>query len=155
MKNLLTSEPRAASRPGRMSLPLLLLAAMASPVGAQAPERSNQIESVHTGEAVVSVVEVAAGLDTPWGMTFLPDGRMLVTERPGNLVIVAADGAVSSPLAGTPTVYAQGQGGLMDVALHPDFAQNRMVYLTFAEPGPDGSAAVSYTHLTLPTIYSV
>ena len=143
MKNLLTSELRAASQPARISLPLLLLAAMASPVGAQAPERSNQIESVHTGEAVVSVVEVAAGLDTPWGMTFLPDGRMLVTERPGNLVIVAADGAVSSPLAGTPTVYAQGQGGLMDVALHPDFAQNRMVYLTFAEPGSGGSAGTA------------
>ncbi|WP_223177040.1 PQQ-dependent sugar dehydrogenase [Sphingosinithalassobacter sp. CS137] len=127
----------------RRSLPLLCIAAAASPAFAQAPERANQVESVSTGDAFISVVEVARGLDTPWGMAFLPDGRLLVTERPGNLVIVAQDGTVSAPIGGTPTVYAQGQGGLMDVALHPAFEQNRMIYLSFAEPGPAGSAGTA------------
>ena len=116
----------------------LLLAASA----ALAQPRS-QVQSVATKEVVVSAQEVADELDTPWGMTFLPDGRMLVTELPGNLVIVSQDGTVSDPVQGTPTVFAQGQGGLMDVALHPDFARNRMVYLSFAEPGNGGEAGTA------------
>ncbi|NTZ43097.1 PQQ-dependent sugar dehydrogenase [Altererythrobacter sp. SALINAS58] len=103
----------------------------------------SQVESVATEEVVVSAQEVADELDTPWGMTFLPDGRMLVTELPGNLVIVSQDGTVSKPVQGTPTVFAQGQGGLMDVALHPDFARNQMVYLSFAEPGNGGEAGTA------------
>ena len=116
----------------------LLLAASA----ALAQPRS-QVQSVATKEVVVSAQEVADELDTPWGMTFLPDGRMLVTELPGNLVIVSQDGTVSDPVQGTPTVFAQGQGGLMDVALHPEFARNRIVYLSFAEPGNGGEAGTA------------
>ncbi len=114
--------------------------ALAVPAFAQPDD---QAESVATADAVVSARKIAEGLDTPWAMAFLPDGRMLVTEKPGDLVIVAADGSVSAPLAGTPAVWAEGQGGLMDVALHPDFASNAMVYLTFAEAGEGGTAGTA------------
>jgi glucose/arabinose dehydrogenase len=73
-------------------------------------------------------------------MTFLPDGRMLVTELGGTLRIVSPEGAVSEPLEGTPEVFAQGQGGLMDVALDPGFASNGLVYLSFAEAGDGGAS---------------
>lgn len=118
----------------------LALTGMAVPAFAQ-PD--NQVESVATQGAVVSVRRIAEGLDTPWGMDFLPDGRMLVTQKPGDLVIVSADGSISEPVAGTPEVWAEGQGGLMDVALHPQFASNRLVYLTFAEAGEGGTAGTA------------
>ncbi|RMF08724.1 MAG: PQQ-dependent sugar dehydrogenase [Alphaproteobacteria bacterium] len=88
-------------------------------------------------------VTVAAGLEHPWGMAFLPDGRMLVSERPGRLRIVSRKGAISPPLAGLPPIAAIGQGGLLDVALHPDFAANRLVYFSFAEPGPGGAGTAA------------
>jgi aldose sugar dehydrogenase len=86
------------------------------------------------------VEAVAGGLEHPWGMAFLPDGQLLVTERPGRLRLVGRDGTVSAPLAGAPAVFAQGQGGLLDVALDPDFASSRLVYLSFAEPGSGGAS---------------
>ena len=85
------------------------------------------------------VVTVASGLENPWGLAFLPEGRMLVTERPGRLRIVRPDGTLSEPVKGTPEVYAVGQGGLLDVALDPDFVGNRLVYLSYAEA--DGEVA--------------
>ncbi len=88
----------------------------------------------------VEVRTVAAGLEHPWGLDFLPDGRMLVTERPGRLRVVGTDGSLSEPVAGVPDVYASGQGGLLDVALDPAFAGNRRIYLSFAEPGPGGAS---------------
>lgn len=88
---------------------------------------------------VVTVETVATGLVNPWGLAFLPDGRMLVTERPGRLRIVAANGALSDPLGGVPQVAASGQGGLLDVALDPEFASNQLVYLSYAEAGEGGS----------------
>jgi glucose/arabinose dehydrogenase len=92
----------------------------------------------------VRATDVAVGLEHPWGLAFLPDGRMLVTERPGRLRLVARDGSVSEPLTGVPQVLARGQGGLLDVALSPSFAQDRLVYLSFAEPGgAGGSTAVA------------
>lgn len=87
----------------------------------------------------VRVTTVADGLEHPWGLAFLPDGRMLVTERPGRLRIVSADGQLSAPVSGLPRVRARGQGGLLDVVLHPRFAENRLVYLSFSEPGSGGS----------------
>ncbi|TXH04396.1 MAG: PQQ-dependent sugar dehydrogenase [Rhodocyclaceae bacterium] len=79
------------------------------------------------------------GLDSPWGLAFLPDGRMLVTERPGRLRLVGANGRLDpQPVAGVPPVVAIGQGGLLDVALHPDFARNGWVYLSYA--GADGDS---------------
>jgi len=83
------------------------------------------------------LTDVATGLQHPWGLAFLPDGRMLVTERPGRLRVVSRDG-LSAPLAGVPEVYARGQGGLLDVALSPTFAQDHLVYLSFSEPGGAG-----------------
>ncbi len=84
------------------------------------------------------IVTLARGLEHPWGLAFLPDGRMLVTERPGRLRVVAADGALSPPLKGLPRIAAVGQGGLLDVALDPKFDTTGLVYLSFAEPGPGG-----------------
>jgi glucose/arabinose dehydrogenase len=77
-------------------------------------------------------VTVAEGLELPWGLAFLPDGGMLVSERPGRLRRVSAGGQVSEPLGGVPPVYFRGQGGLLDVVLHPRFAANRLVYLSYA-----------------------
>lgn len=85
------------------------------------------------------VIDVARGLERPWGLAFLPDGRLLVTERPGRLRLVT-DGVLSAPLAGVPTVFARGQGGLLDVALSPTFERDHLVYLSFAEPGPGGAS---------------
>jgi len=90
-------------------------------------------------EGTLTVDEVATGLQHPWALAFLPDRKgMLVTERPGNLRIVSADGKLSQPLGGVPKVWAQGQGGLLDVVLSPDFKKDRMVYLTYAEDSGDG-----------------
>jgi glucose/arabinose dehydrogenase len=83
---------------------------------------------------------VAGPLEHPWGLGFLPDGAILVTERPGRIRLVAPDGATSEPLKGTPQVFAQGQGGLLDLALDPDFANNRLVYMSYAEPGEGGAS---------------
>lgn len=88
-------------------------------------------------------VTVAEGLEHPWGMAFLPDGAMLVTERPGRLRIVGPDGKVSAPVAGVPKVAAVGQGGLLDVALHPKFSENGLVYLSYAEPGEGGQGTAA------------
>jgi aldose sugar dehydrogenase len=94
-----------------------------------------------TGAAAGSeyrLTTVAEGLELPWGVAFLPDGGMLVTERPGRLRRVAADGTVSPPLDGVPPVFYRGQGGLLDVALHPRFDENGLIYLSYAHG--DGSA---------------
>ncbi len=89
------------------------------------------------------------GLNHPWSLAFLPDGRMLVTERVGRLRIVHPDGRLDPrPVAGLPPVHQYGQGGLLDVALHPDFAHNRRVYFSFAEKGPGGyGTAVAFGRL--------
>lgn len=90
------------------------------------------------GESKYQIVTIAKELNSPWGMAFLPDGRILVTEKPGRLRLVGSDGSISAPVAGVPPVYAGGQAGLLDVALDPDFATNGRIYLSFAEPRPNG-----------------
>jgi glucose/arabinose dehydrogenase len=95
-------------------------------------------ESYQSQAGSISVVTVVEGLEQPWGLAFLPDGRMLVTEKAGRLRLAGTDGTLSEPLAGVPEVYDNGQGGLLDVALDPDFAANQLVYLSFAEPGGEG-----------------
>jgi len=119
------------------SIPFALFAACSQDptAAAQGPaQASPQPESI---EGVVRAETVAEGLVHPWALAFLPDGRLLVTERPGRLRIVSMDGTLSEPLTGVPEVMASGQGGLLDVALDPDFATNRLVYLSFAEAGED------------------
>lgn len=95
--------------------------------------------TVATEDGPVRVQPVVGGLEHPWGLAFLPDRRMLVTERAGRLRLVDGD-ALSAPLKGVPEVLARGQGGLLDVALDPAFAENRLVYLCYAEPGGDGGS---------------
>lgn len=87
----------------------------------------------------VRVVEVAVGLQTPWSLAFLPDGKMLITERAGRMHVVSAQGEVSAPIEGLPKVHAQGQGGLMDVALSPDFATDGRIFFSYAEPTRGGA----------------
>jgi glucose/arabinose dehydrogenase len=80
------------------------------------------------------VVTVVEGLQNPWSVAFLPNGKMLITERPGRLRVLSTDGKLSEPVAGLPAVFARGQGGLLDVALDPAFAKNNIIYWSFAEP---------------------
>ena len=97
----------------------------------------------------LTVETVASGLANPWAIAFLPDGRMLVTERPGRLRIVATDGKLSPPLPGVPKVFASGQGGLHDVMLDRNFAQNQTIYFCFAEPHEAAAAAPSMARARL------
>jgi glucose/arabinose dehydrogenase len=120
------------------SVAKLILAAMLT-FGAIGPTRAQAPRSPTPVNGAVRVETVAKGLEHPWGLEFLPDGRMVVTERPGRLRIVDRDGRVSEPLAGVPNVFARGQGGLLDVALSPNFAKDRLVYLSYAEPGEGGA----------------
>lgn len=103
-----------------------------------------------TEETEIRVETVASGLRHPWGIAFLPDGNFLVTERPGFLRIVTPEGRVSDAIYGVPEVVAQGQGGLLDVALDPGFAENRLIYLSYAEKGEgrENGTAVARGHLT-------
>lgn len=87
----------------------------------------------------INAQEIARGLDHPWALVFMPDGRMLVTERAGRLRVVTRGGVISPPVAGIPRVHAQGQAGLLDVVLGPSFETDRMIYWSYAEPRDGGS----------------
>jgi len=119
----------------RRVLVLAVLLALVMPAFAQEAPRSPTPKEV---PLPARATNVAVGLEHPWAVAFLPDGRMLVTERPGRLRLVGRDGQLSAPLAGVPAVLARGQGGLLDVTLSPGFAQDGLVYLSFAEPGGAG-----------------
>jgi aldose sugar dehydrogenase len=106
---------------------------------------------IKTEKAEVVVETVARGLDHPWGLAFLPDGRMLVTERPGRLRIISANGQLSQALAGLPRIYARGQGGLLDVVPDPQFADNRTIYLSYAEDRGNGRAGTAVARARLNT----
>ena len=113
-----------------------LLAAVTACAGAPTDAAAQIFTSEHHTFRVATVVE---GLEHPWGMAFLPDGSILVTERPGRLRLVRNGALEPEPIAGVPEVWARGQGGLLDVALHPDFERNRLVYLSYSKPGPNGA----------------
>jgi glucose/arabinose dehydrogenase len=129
-------------------LALLALAACGS---AQAPAQgpAQRSPTPASTPGVVRTETVAEGLENPWALAFLPDGRILVTERPGRLRIVERDGRLSAPLAGVPAVHARNQGGLLDVAVDPRFGENRLVYLSYAEPAEDGTAGTAVARGTL------
>lgn len=111
-------------------------------VGLAAVPAAAQVDRVMDSSAgPLTVRPVASGLEHPWGMDFLPDGRILVTERPGRLRIVSQDGALSEPVGGVPEVFAQGQGGLLDVRLDPNYQDTGWIYLTYAEPGDESGTA--------------
>ncbi|WP_200627133.1 PQQ-dependent sugar dehydrogenase [Pseudomonas sp. LAM2023] len=101
-------------------------------------------QQLRSEEGSLTVNTVADGLRHPWALAFLPGGKdMLVTERAGNLRLVNAEGKVGAPISGVPKVWAEGQGGLLDVVLSPDFAKDRTVYLSYAEEGSDGKAGTA------------
>jgi glucose/arabinose dehydrogenase len=97
----------------------------------------------------VRVTTIASGLEHPWSVALLPDGDFLVTERPGRMRRVSARGVVSAPLTGVPGVFAQGQGGLLDVVLAPDFATSKRIYFSYAEPGEGDTAGTAAAIATL------
>ncbi|MBN8442637.1 MAG: PQQ-dependent sugar dehydrogenase [Thauera sp.] len=106
--------------------------------------------TVQTEAGALRLTEVAQGLEHPWSLAFLPDGRMLVTEREGRLRVVTAAGALSQPLGGVPRVHAVGQGGLLDVVLSPDYATDQRIYFSFAQPTDKGArTAVARARLNL------
>lgn len=120
-----------------MSRHSLALATVALLLAAPALAQNNIVKSQKESFRVETV---ATGLENPWALAFLPDGRMLVTERPGRLRIVGKDGKLSEPVANLPKVAAVGQGGLLDIVLAPDFSQSKILYFTFAEPrGANGA----------------
>jgi glucose/arabinose dehydrogenase len=100
-------------------------------------------------DGVVRAETLARGLDHPWALAFLPDGRVLVTERPGRLRIADMKGKMSEPVVGVPKVFAHGQGGLLDVAVDPRFSENQLIYLSYAEPGDNGSASTAVARARL------
>ncbi|GAB2506733.1 hydrophobic compound transporter HcuB [Pseudoxanthomonas sangjuensis] len=133
----------------RCTLFVLLLPLLAACRSGDAPPPAtpphavrDAVPSVHASEkGDYAVTELVAGLDHPWSLAFLPEGGMLVTERPGRLRRIGADGRVSEPIAGLPKLFVEGQAGLLDVALSPDFVRDRLVYLSFAEPNLRGNVA--------------
>ncbi|MHB2247912.1 PQQ-dependent sugar dehydrogenase [Pseudomonas fitomaticsae] len=111
-------------------------ALIAAPAFAAAPKE------LQSEQGTLEVTTITQGLEHPWALAFLPDRQgMLVTERPGNLRVVDAAGKLSAPITGVPDVWAKGQGGLLDVVLSPDFKQDRLVYLSYAEGGGAGDKA--------------
>lgn len=116
-------------RPIALALPVVVCTLAAVPAAA--------VEVIDPSR--YQVTEIATGLDHPWSITFLPDGAMLVTERNGGLRVIRDGALVAEPVANVPPTFVSGQGGLLDVVLHPDFAQNQMAYLTYS--AGDGSAS--------------
>jgi aldose sugar dehydrogenase len=106
----------------------------------QTPAFAGQTDAPEAKKNVAfDVVTVAEGLDKPWGLAFLPAGKMLVTEKPGRLRVVAKDGTLSPAVTGLPAVDARGQGGLLDVLLDRQFASNQLVYWSYSEPAENGT----------------
>lgn len=116
----------------RHLLPSLIFFGLALLAPAQAADTLN------TAAGPVRVEALNSGLQSPWGLAFLPDGRMLVTEHGGRLLRLHADGSTDTAIAGLPRMRTQGQGGLMGIALHPSFAQNQLIYLSHAARGEGG-----------------
>lgn len=110
---------------------------------------AKQTNAPEVAATKVKVEAVASGLEHPWGLQFLEDGRMLVTEQPGRLRIVTADGRISPPVTGVPKVYARGQGGLLDVRLSQDFARDGMIFLSYSEPRDGGKSATAVARARL------
>ncbi|KLK93754.1 hypothetical protein AA309_06915 [Microvirga vignae] len=127
----------------RLALACVLTLAAAPVAFAQDTQR------LRTDKVEVIVETVARNLQNPWGLAFLPDNRMLVTERSGRLRIVDTEGKLSEPIKGLPDISVRGQGGLLDVALDPNFAQNRLIYLSFAEDRGEGRNGTSVARARL------
>jgi glucose/arabinose dehydrogenase len=116
---------------------IVLVRELAERAKVEAPKRAGPpFDAVRLSERHAFRLEtVADGLDTPWGLEFLPDGRMLVTERPGRLRLAMPGGVLGAPIRGVPRVWVRQDGGLLDVALHPDYARNGWIYLAYSTQG--------------------
>ncbi len=147
MKAKDTETVMSFSSPKRMQLSALFIAfGMAiAPLSAIA----EITDAPKAAKASLKVETVASGLVNPWGLQFLPDGRMLVTEKPGRMRIVTRDGKKSSPLKGLPKVYASGQGGLLDVRLAKDFEASGTLFFSFAEQRKGGKSGTSVARAKL------
>ncbi len=127
---------------------LIVLTLLAAGVAAAALSQREDTRTVADAQTGLQVTEIATGLDRPWSLAFLPDGRMLVTEKPGRLRIVSVAGTLGAPLAGVPKVDGRGQGGLLDVVLAPDFAGSQRIYFSYSEPrGAANGTAVAHARL--------
>lgn len=125
-----------------------LLAGAALLSGASVAQAQTLAAPVPAPQAAVAET-VATGLEHPWAVAFLPEGRFLVTERPGRMRIVQADGRINPPLQGVPEVAAGGQGGMLDVITDSDYARNRTIYFCYAEPGPGRSNSTALARARL------
>jgi aldose sugar dehydrogenase len=111
---------------------------------------AQKVQLLKSADYTLQVTELNSGLKSPWGMAFLPDGRLLVTQKSGSIAVVSADGRrIEQTLTGLPRVAAQGQGGLLDVALDPDFARTPWVYWSYAEPGEGGLSGTAVARAKL------
>ncbi len=123
---------------------ILLIAATAIFLACSASNKEKEEEVVYTGPVIesealsFSVDTLATGLTNPWGMTFLPDGRILIVERPGHMRIFEDGKLLDEPVSGLPDIWSHGQGGLLDVVLHPNYDQNRWIYIAYAARGNQG-----------------
>jgi len=127
-----------------------LLGTMLVAAAAPAAGQITKAPAATTKQAIKAEI-VARGLVHPWGLAFLPGGRMLVTERPGRMRIVGTGGNLSQPLQGVPAVYSNGQGGLLDVVLSPDFATSGLIYFSYSEPRGGGSNGTTVARARLVT----
>jgi aldose sugar dehydrogenase len=118
----------------------LVFTAAAAAFASPAVTRAQDVQ--RSAKASYRLVTLATGLVQPWSIAFLPDGRMLITERPGRLRLFANGRLERQPLNNVPKVYASGQGGLLDICLHPNFAQNQVLYLSYSAQGDGGAATV-------------
>ena len=127
----------------------LALGACAQPTPSDAATPMPTTQATASGE--MRIETIASGLEHPWAVALLPEGGYLVSERPGRLRRIATDGSLSAPIAGVPAVFAQGQGGLLDVVPDPQYASNKRIWLSFAEPGDGGTAGTAVATATLGT----
>ena len=133
---------RASSFPGRGPLRRITWASLLCSAAGAALAQSASTWDISQAEPLV-LTEIAFGLEQPWALAFLPGGDFLVTEREGTMRVVQANGRIGHPIAGVPPVAAQGQGGLLDVALDRQFAQNRRLFFCFSEPDPSNASRSS------------
>jgi glucose/arabinose dehydrogenase len=124
-------------------LPLLAAVPQGAPNAPFSPAFENQTRAPALPETAVQAQTFASGLERPWGITPLPDGTFLVTEKPGRMRLVGPDGTLGEPIRGLPEVDARGQGGLLDVTASPNFAQDRRIFWTYAKPMGGGQVATA------------
>lgn len=117
--------------------------------GVSLDTKASETAFIQSETVKLKIDTVASGLSHPWGIEFLPDGNMLVTERDGRLRLVTADGTLGQPIEGLPQLSVAGQGGLLDVMLDKNFADNKTLYLSFAEPGANNTNSTAVVKATL------